>query len=90
VLAKPFGLSKWEVMSAYKSVRANAGSAGIDEVSLRAFGQDLKGNLYKLWNRLSSGSYFPPPVLRVEIPKAGGGVRPLGIPRWRTGLRRRY
>jgi group II intron reverse transcriptase/maturase len=79
-LAKPFGLSKWEVMSAYKSVRANAGSAGIDEVSLRAFGQDLKGNLYKLWNRLSSGSYFPPPVLRVEIPKAGGGVRPLGIP----------
>jgi RNA-directed DNA polymerase len=60
-------------------VRANRGAAGVDGVSLAAFEKDLTGNLYKIWNRMSSGSYFPPPVRLVEIPKANGGVRPLGI-----------
>jgi retron-type reverse transcriptase len=61
-------------------VKANQGAAGVDEQSIAEFEADLRNNLYKLWNRLSSGSYFPPPVLRVEIPKADGGIRPLGIP----------
>jgi RNA-directed DNA polymerase len=68
------------VWEAYKRVKANKGSAGIDEQSLEEFEKDLKNNLYKLWNRMSSGSYFPPPVLLVEIPKKDGGKRPLGIP----------
>ena len=67
----------WE---AYKRVKANKGSAGIDDQSLEAFGKDLGNNLYKLWNRMASGSYFPPPVLFTEIPKRDGGKRPLGIP----------
>jgi group II intron reverse transcriptase/maturase len=61
-------------------VKANRGAAGVDEQSIEEFDQDLKNNLYKLWNRLSSGSYMPPPVKRVEIDKRGGGKRPLGIP----------
>jgi retron-type reverse transcriptase len=61
-------------------VKANQGTAGVHGQSIAEFEADLRNNLYKLWNRLSSGSYFPPPVLRVEIPKADGGVRPLGIP----------
>lgn len=65
---------------AYRKVKANGGSAGIDQVSLDAFSNDLSGNLYKLWNRLSSGSYFPPPVKQVKIPKKSGGQRSLGIP----------
>jgi len=65
---------------AYKRVKANKGSAGVDNQSLKDFDHDLKHNLYKLWNRLSSGSYFPQAVKRVEIPKADGGIRPLGIP----------
>ena len=77
---KPFQISKHLVLEAYKRVKANKGSAGVDSQSLKDFEVDLKDNLYKLWNRLSSGSYQPPPVLRVEIPKADGGVRPLGIP----------
>jgi RNA-directed DNA polymerase len=77
---KPFAISKQAVWEAYRKVRANAGAAGIDGQSLEQFGQDLEGNLYKLWNRLSSGSYFPPPVMLVEIPKKDGGVRPLGVP----------
>ena len=77
---KPFHISKHLVFEAYKRVKANKGSAGVDTRSLADFEADLKGNLYKLWNRLSSGSYQPPAVLRVEIPKAGGGMRPLGIP----------
>jgi len=68
------------VFEAYKKVKANRGSAGIDCQSLEDFEADLSGNLYKLWNRMASGSYHPPPVLRVEIPKNGGGTRPLGIP----------
>jgi RNA-directed DNA polymerase len=77
---KPFAISKQAVWLAYRKVKDNKGAAGVDEQSLTQFEQDLKGNLYKLWNRMSSGSYFPPPVRLVEIPKKGGGVRPLGVP----------
>lgn len=78
--AKPFNIPKREVWEAYKRVRANQGAAGVDGQSIAEFEQDLSNNLYKLWNRLSSGSYFPLPVRRVDIPKATGGTRPLGIP----------
>ena len=78
--AKPFAISRQLVWDAYQRVRANRGAAGVDGESLVAFEKDLKGNLYKIWNRMSSGSYCPPPVRRVEIPKDNGGVRPLGIP----------
>ena len=61
-------------------MKANQGAAGVDGQSIAEFEANLSGNLYKLWNRLSSGSYFPPPVRRVEIPKANGSMRPLGIP----------
>jgi hypothetical protein len=63
-----------------KQYAADRGAAGIDGETLAAFEKDLKGNLYKIWNRMSSGSYFPPPMRLVEIPKASGGTRPLGIP----------
>jgi len=78
--AKPFSISKREVWEAFKRVKANQGAAGVDGQSIAEFGANLAGNLYKLWNRMSSGSYFPPPVRRVDIPKANGGTRPLGIP----------
>ena len=78
--AKPFDISKQEIYQAYKQVKANKGAAGIDGQSIEEFDRKWKDNLYKLWNRMSSGSYFPPPVRRVEIPKAGGGTRPLGVP----------
>ena len=78
--AKPFNIPKRLVWDAYQQVRANRGAGGVDGVSLAAFEKDLKGNLYKVWNRMSSGSYHPPPVRLVEIPKDGGGMRPLGIP----------
>jgi retron-type reverse transcriptase len=78
--AKPFKIPKREVWEAFKRVKANQGTAGVDGQSIAEFEADLRNNLYKLWNRLSSGSYFPPPVLRVDIPKADGGTRPLGIP----------
>ncbi|WP_339367090.1 group II intron reverse transcriptase/maturase [Photorhabdus sp. RW14-46] len=78
--SKPFALSKQSVWIAYKKVKANKGSAGIDGQSIEEFDKNLAGNLYKLWNRMASGSYMPPPVRRVEIPKATGGTRPLGIP----------
>ncbi len=77
---KPFNISKQSVWKAYKKVKANKGGAGVDGVKLEDFERNLKDNLYKIWNRLSSGSYFPPPVLRVEIPKSDGTIRPLGIP----------
>jgi len=78
---KPFVISKRIVWDAYERVKANQGAAGVDGESIAEFEADLKGNLYKLWNRMSSGSYFPPPVRAVEIPKAGGrGVRVLGVP----------
>jgi RNA-directed DNA polymerase len=78
---KPFDISKWEVWEAYRQVKANKGAPGVDECSIADFEQDLRGNLYKIWNRMSSGSYFPPPVKAVEIPKShGDGVRILGVP----------
>ncbi len=78
---KPFAISKRLVWEAWLRVKANKGAAGIDEESIAEFERDLKGNLYKLWNRMSSGSYMPPPVRAVEIPKKGGrGVRTLGVP----------
>ncbi len=78
--AKPYSIPKQLVWDAYRRVKANQGAAGVDGESLAAFKQDLKSNLYKVWNRMSSGSYFPPPVRLVEIPKESGGTRPLGIP----------
>jgi RNA-directed DNA polymerase len=80
LLDKPFEISKWTVWEAYRKVKANQGAPGVDGQSLAAFEADLKNNLYKIWNRMSSGSYLPPPVRAVEIPKAGGGVRTLGVP----------
>jgi len=77
---KPFTISKWEVLDAWNRVRRNKGSAGIDGISIPEYEKGLKRNLYKLWNRLSSGSYFPQGVKRGEIPKKDGGRRPLGIP----------
>ncbi|AWB66587.1 group II intron reverse transcriptase/maturase [Saccharobesus litoralis] len=79
ISAKPFSISKWTVYEAWLRVKANGGAAGIDEQSISDFEQDLKKNLYKIWNRMSSGSYFPPTVKRVEIPK-DKGIRVLGIP----------
>jgi RNA-directed DNA polymerase len=78
--AKPFAVSKQLVMDAFKAVKANAGSAGVDRQSIEDFEKDLKDNLYKVWNRMSSGTYFPPPVKAVAIPKKSGGERILGIP----------
>ena len=79
--SKPFQIDKKVVWEAFVRVKANKGAAGVDEQSIEEFEADLKNNLFKIWNRLSSGSYFPPPVLAVEIPKAGGkGVRLLGVP----------
>ena len=77
---KPYVIAKRAVWEAYQQVKANRGAAGIDGETLAMFEQNLSGNLYKLWNRMSSGSYFPPPVKQVEIPKAKGGTRKLGIP----------
>ena len=77
---KPFRISKMAVWRAWQYVKANQGAAGIDEESIADFEANLKGNLYKIWNRMSSGSYFPPPVRLVKIPKPGGGERVLGIP----------
>jgi RNA-directed DNA polymerase len=78
---KPFQISKRLVWEAYKSVKVNKGAAGVDGQSIEDFEKDLKNNLYRIWNRMSSGTYFPPPVRAVEIPKPhGGGTRILGIP----------
>lgn len=77
---KPFVIDKRLFAEAWKRVKANRGSAGVDDVGLDDFAKNLKDNLYKVWNRMSSGSYFPPPVKVVEIPKSDGKVRKLGIP----------
>ncbi|WP_424513421.1 group II intron reverse transcriptase/maturase [Psychrobacillus psychrotolerans] len=77
---KPYVISKNVVYEAFLRVKANKGSAGIDEQSIAEFEENLKDNLYKIWNRMSSGSYFPPAVKAVEIPKKAGGTRTLGIP----------
>jgi RNA-directed DNA polymerase len=78
--AKPFVISKREVWTAYKRVKENSGAAGVDDQTIAEFERDLSNNLYRLWNRMASGSYMPPPVRRVDIPKGDGGTRPLGIP----------
>ena len=75
---KPFDISKKVVWEAYQHVRANKGAAGVDAESIADFEKDLKGNLYKIWNRMSS--YFPPPLRAVVIPKDKGGQRVLGVP----------
>ena len=77
---KPYSIAKRTIWEAYQQVKANRGAAGIDGETISMFEQDLSKNLYKLWNRMSSGSYFPPPVKQVEIPKATGGTRKLGVP----------
>jgi len=78
--AKSYCIAKKTVWEAYQQVKANRGAAGIDEETIAMFERNLSKNLYKLWNRMSSGSYFPPPVKQVEIPKASGGTRKLGVP----------
>src|SRR5258708_23953737 len=77
---KPYAISKEAVWKAYQEVKANDGAAGVDDESIAAFEADLKDNLYKVWNRMSSGSYFPPPVRGAEIATRDGGERTLGIP----------
>lgn len=77
---RAFDISKWLVKEAWERVRANKGAPGVDALSIEEFEKDLEGNLYKIWNRMSSGSYFPPPVRMVEIPKPQGGIRVLGVP----------
>ena len=78
--AKSYQIPKQQVWEAYKKVKANQGAAGVDGESISDFEKKLKNNLYKIWNRMTSGSYFPPPVMEVAIPKSGGGERKLGIP----------
>lgn len=77
---KPFQIERQLVMDAYLRIQANRGSGGVDGMSLESFDKDYKNHLYKIWNKMSSGSYMPPPVRLVEIPKKGGGIRPLGVP----------
>ena len=77
---KPYEISKYGVLEAFQRVKANRGAAGVDGESLESFEANLKNNLFKIWNRMSSGSYFPPPVKAVEIPKKSGGSRILGVP----------
>src|SRR5216684_6180793 len=77
---KPFDIEKQRVYEAYKAVKSNGGAAGVDGQTIEQFEADLKSNLYKIWNRMSSGTYFPPPVRAVSIPKKSGGQRILGVP----------
>ena len=78
--AKPFIVPKRLIWDAWKQVKANGGSGGVDDVSISEYEEDLESNLYKLWNRMSSGSYMPPAVKAVPIPKKSGGTRVLGVP----------
>jgi RNA-directed DNA polymerase len=78
--SKPYDISKRMVVAAFEKVRDKKGAPGIDGVTVEQFARDRKNNLYKLWNRMSSGSYFPPPVKAVAIPKKNGGERTLGVP----------
>ena len=77
---KAFTIAKALIWEAYQDVKKNQGSPGADGQTIEDFEGDLKNQLYRIWNRMSSGSYFPPPILRVEIPKSDGGIRQLGIP----------
>lgn len=79
-IGKPFNIEKMQVYEAYRAVKSNGGAAGVDGQTIEQFEADLKGNLYKIWNRMSSGSYFPPPVRAVSIPQKTGGQRILGVP----------
>ena len=79
-MTKPYSISKKLVWEAYQSVKEKGGSSGVDQESIERFESRLGDNLYKIWNRLCSGSYFPPPVKEVLIPKKTGGVRVLGVP----------
>ena len=79
-MTKPFEIPKALVWKAFQRVKANGGSAGIDQESIEEFERNLSRNLYKRWNRMASGSYFPPPVKAVPIPKKNGGTRTLGVP----------
>ena len=91
---KPFAIPKPMVWEAWRRVRANKGAPGVDGQAIEQFEADLADNLYKIWNRMSSGSYLPPPVMAVAIPKPhGGGVRVLGVPTvaaYRDGVQRRF
>jgi RNA-directed DNA polymerase len=78
--SKPFDIGKKQVYEAYQAVKSNGGAAGVDGQTIEQFEANLKSNLYKLWNRMSSGSYFPPPIRAVSIPKKSGGQRILGVP----------
>ena len=78
--AKPFSISRWEVWEAYLKVKSNGGAAGLDGQSIEEFERGLKKNLYRIWNRMSSGSHFPLAVKAVPIPKKSGGERILGVP----------
>ena len=78
--AKPYSISKKAVIAAYQRVKANKGTYGVDEQSIEDFERKLNNNLYKIWNRMSSGTYFPKPVKAVAIPKKNGGTRILGVP----------
>ena len=80
VTSKPFHIEKRWVYEAYQAIRSNGKAAGVDGQTLEQFETDLAGNLYKIWNRMSSGTYFPPPVRAVPIPKKSGGERILGVP----------
>ena len=86
---KSFEISKWEVWEAYRQVKANKGAPGVDKVTMEDFETDLQGNLYKIWNRMSAGSYFPPPVKAVEIPKPHGSGTRADVPHFSGGLSRR-
>ena len=77
---KTYNIAPQAMREAYQRVKANRGAAGVDKQTIKDFGKDLGGNLYKIWNRMSSGSYIPDPVLQVEIPKGKNEVRKLGIP----------
>src|SRR4051812_49914284 len=76
---RPFMIEKRRVYEAYKAVKSNKGAGGVDGQTIEQFEADLGGNLYKIWNRMSSGSYFPPPVRAVAIPKKSGGGRDFGV-----------
>ena len=75
-----FEISKMMVFEAFQAVKSRGGSGGVDKETLSSFEENLKDNLYKIWNRMRSGSYFPPPIKAVSIPKKSGGTRVLGIP----------
>jgi hypothetical protein len=88
---RPFEISKWEVLQAWEKVRPKKGAPGVDGCSIEDFEADLQNNLYKIWNRMSSGSYFPPPVRAVEIPKPhGGGMGKTATSGRATKLERKY